>query len=388
MTYTLLHSSVLLSGTGPNPWGPPAIAILSDGTFLVASEIQDTLESVRLWHLADDLSVLGSTDIAMGASDRPTPYLVATGMHAVLITRVAFSPATYATYLVDATGPNPSVGPAVWQSTSVKPAYEQAVMFHVYDLVTNRIVILSDGNSPSCSVLQVFDSTTGALLSEAVAIGSSGYPVGLYMNPADHTKFAGYDASPQRLNFTVALDGSSCFYDGITTIVGGGAYSGAVGSPYIPGGPGLIAESFSPVLGVNFYAADGSVSASYAMVGSEYVNLFGPSVTLADSSLILYLELANAADASAFDGFLIAVDQSVVPATMEHLSLPYPVSGYSYVFDIAHMDVDQSTGIILIGAMLYDFGAGLVSSVLWVVQGPVMTPNLTGQLLEDRVRFT
>jgi len=219
MTYTLLHSSVLLSGSGPNPWGPPATAILSDGTYLVASRVEDTTELVRLWHLAADLSVLGSTDIVLGATDSPSPYLVATGMHAVLVTRVGWTPTkTFATYLIDCTGSTPSAGTAVWQSTSVEPAYDSAEVFHVYDPATSRIVILSDGIG-NCSV-QVFNSTTGALLSEVVATGASRYPIGLYMDPADHTKFAGYDNTPERISFTVALDGSTCSFDGISAMAG------------------------------------------------------------------------------------------------------------------------------------------------------------------------
>jgi len=387
MTYTLLHSSVLISGSGPNPWGPPATAILSDGTYLVASEIQDTLESIRLWHLAADLTVLGSTDIAMGASDGPTPYLVATGMHAVLITRVAYSPATYATYLIDATGSTPSVGSALPMATSLAPNYTSGVTAHFYDAATGRIILVS-------TVLQVFSSTSGALLGEVSGISG---PTGIYMNPADHTKFAAYDGTPQRLNFTVALDGSACSYDGnsaMADIPTSGIYPGAAGSPFIAGGPGMIAEAYSGVYPVNYYAADGSIPASGAGVGGEYVNLWGPFVILGDSKhLISYAEMDNNAGGygvlGGFGGRLFTVDQSVVPATMAQLSLPYPMAGYSYVFDIAHMDADQTTGIILIGAMVYDrYGTGLVNSVLWTVQGPSNAPNLTGQLLDDRVRFT
>ena len=379
MTYTLLHSSVLLSGSGPNPWGPPATAILSDGTYLVASRVQDTLESIRLWHLAADLTVLGSTDIVMGASDSPTPYLVATGMHAVLITRVAYSPATYATYLIDATGPTPSAGSALPMATSLAPRYDAGVTAHFYDPATNRIVLVG-------TVLQVFSSITGALLSEVSGVSG---PTGIYMNPADHTQFAVFDNWPRRLNFTVSLGGSSCSFDGASAMPGiptSGIYPGAAGSPFIAGGAGLIAESYSGVYPVNYYAADGSVPASGAGVGGEYVNLFGPFVALGDGQhLISYAEMDLGG--GSLEGRLFAVDQGVVPATMAQLSLPYPAPGYSYVFDIAHMDAGQTTGIILLGAMLYDrYVTGLVSSVLWVIQGPgggVVVPPPLRQFQRD-----
>jgi len=146
----------------------------------------------------------------------------------------------------------------------------------------------------------------------------------------------------------------------------------------------VIAEATSAPYPVSYYAADGTVPASTAGAGGEYVNQMGPSITLADDSqLIAYAEMTNG---TWFEGRLFAVDQSVVPATMVQLSLPYPAAGYSYVFDIALMAVDQITGIILIGATVNN--SGTVSSVLWTVQGPALLPNLTGQLLDDRVRFT
>jgi hypothetical protein len=339
-----------------------------------------------LWHLAADLSVLGSTDIVLGASDSAAPYLVATGMHAVLITRVGWSPKTFFTYLIDVTGSTPSVGSALPISTSNVPTYDYGPVLHVYDAVTNRITLLSTSMFGTTSLmLQVFDSVTGALLGEVKASGSGQYPTGLYMDPADHTKFAGYDETHHRLGFTVALDGLSCSFDGISAMAGiptSGIYPGAAGSPYIAGGPGMIAELTSGVNPVNYYAADGTVPASAAGVGGEFVNLFGPSVTLGDN-LIAYAEMSNG---TWFEGRLFAVDQSVVPPTMAQLSLPYPAAGFSYVFDIALMAVDQITGIILIGASIQD--SGLVSLILWTVQGPALLPNLTGQLLDDRVRFT
>jgi hypothetical protein len=315
-------------------------------------------------------------------------------MHAVLITRVAYSPATYATYLIDVTGTTLTVGSVLSMATALVPQYGASVPFHIYDPVTGRIMLLAtDGSGTDSTMLQVFSASTGALLSEAKAPGGGVTPTGLYMNPADHTKFAGFDANEQQLNFTVALDGSTCTFGGHSdmALLRGGIYPGAAGSPYITGGPGLIAEATSGVYPVNYYAADGTMPASAAGVGGEYVNLFGPAVTLGDAKhLISYAEMDNNIGGygvlGGFEGRLFAVDQSVVPATMVQLSLSYPTAGYSYVFDIAHMDADQTTGIILIGAMVKN--GTVVSSVLWTVQGPAMTPNLTGQLLADRVRFT
>lgn len=398
MTYTLLHSLDLFSGAGSGayPYSAPATAILSDGTYLIASRVDEvsSLERVRLWHLAANLSVLGSADIVMGASDSAAPYLVATGMSAVLITRVGWTPKTFFTYLIDCTGSAPSVGSGLAMATIYQPLYDDGVVTHVYDAATNRIALLSMSNlSPDSLMLQVFNSTTGALLSEAKAAGSTYTPTGLYMDPADHTKFAAYDDHPHQIDFTVALDGSTCIFDGLTAMAGiptSGIYPGAAGSPYIAGGPGLIAEATSGAYPVNYYAADGSVPASTAGVGGEFVNLFGPSVTLGDSKhLIAYAEMTNG---TWFEGRLFAVDQSV-PTTMVELSLPYPVTGvgrvYSYVFDLALMAVDQTTGIILIGATVQDSSfPAVISLILWAVQGPANKPNLTGQPLDDRVRFT
>lgn len=372
--YTLLYSTILASGSGhlsSNPWHAPAVAVLSDGTFLAAVQIEDTLDSIFIQHLAADLSVLGSTSIdGTLSSDFPAPYLVATkNTRAVLIARMGWLPNTYFTTVIDCSGGGMSLGPVTPLPTAYTMALDDYGVCHFYDPVTNRIVLIS-------GPLQVFDAITGTLLSEVTTSLSTG--LNLYMDPADSTGFTLMDATPQQTHLTVALDGSRCTVGASVGLVHPPPYTYqpmAIGTPYAPDGLGMISSSEIGLYPVNYYDASGALVSTYAMVGSEYINIVGqPAALLNYTQPVVYAEMFNAAG-TGFEGALFAADLSTVPATLKKVVLPYlGGGGFSYGTLINLIAADQTTGVILIGASCVN-NVDVTTTNLWVIQGP---PGGTG----------
>ena len=71
MTYTLTTSALLyhVTGSTDNVTGQAGVAMIDDGSYLVAAVIAGATDVVRLWRLAaTDLAILGTADVAVTVS--------------------------------------------------------------------------------------------------------------------------------------------------------------------------------------------------------------------------------------------------------------------------------------------------------------------------------
>lgn len=113
LLYTAISGSTTYVEEEFYPFGPTASTILDDGTIFVASHMFSNYDTslpgfIRLWHLASDLTVLGSTDLPYDqvtkAQGNPAPFaLAADGNKVVLLVESGYDDdAAYPTSVNDA----------------------------------------------------------------------------------------------------------------------------------------------------------------------------------------------------------------------------------------------------------------------------------------------
>lgn len=417
----------------PAPSSPAATAVLPDGSFFVACWIEDwvvhagdtDLGVLRLWRLSSALTVLGTVDIPHPHEDpygRIVPYAVTTtGMNVLLLASIVVGgdgTAVRTAWAVDCSAETPVPGPEVptpnaegWQS--------YYALYSLYDGATDRVVLASGG-----PLLQVFQGATGELLWQADATATESsfeYPIGVAMDPADHTKFAvgGGDGDFTYL-FTAALDGASGSYDGKTVVVTppslayGFSWPLAAGSPYLAGGPAILDEEWDDVSDNNgifkVFDAAGALVASYTESPDAGVNAIGGSATLGAGRHLITLYETYFRDVAygapgGFGARLVTVDQLATPPVVEVLDLPYfdlPPTGsgvnagqtVSFTDRVGSAATSQGLGLVLVSATVqtkagsYPDNVFMNTLMLWAIQGPSDKPNLTGQLTGVEVRFT
>lgn len=414
-----------IPGVDGTPYGNPANAILSDGSYCIAVWIEESgNQLLRVYRLGKDLTVLGYADIDTGRTDAwPTPYLVALpGNKVFMVSRMGspYTPLTdtWASWIVDCSGNIPAVGPIQPMTTSLIPGYDSGGIFDVYDQATDRIILASTEGSGIWDppmIIQSFRASTGVLLAEALA-GSASNPIGLYMNPNDSTKFkVPTKWSAAVLDFTVALE-SSVTYDGVTGAISPN-WPLAGGSPYLTGGGGFIRSSgwdyiTSPGSSgtVEYWDYSGAVLASVTRPLDYHPDEDGDAACLMSGRhLVCVYEEATGSGyrEQPKHGLFVGVDQLADPPTIEMLELPYyglptplptdPPGWWDYYTttiaewpQAAIVTADQGSGIILVTMTTYTCppsGVEYYSLFVWVIQGPTDKPNLSGGPLGVDVYF-
>jgi len=432
MTYTLLASGVV-GEPGPtyaspytDPFGNAATAILSDGSFFVANWVEDFRPGnldygvLRLWRLDKTMVELGRADItwpvpAAGTENVPHPYAIGIGGMKVLLIRSLYRSVgtIYGTFIVDCSGNVPVVGPEVSFDGSNQPTYGGSDSpISTYDQGTDRVLVACW--SPTVgNLLQVFRGSTGVLLSEHFP-GATRSNIGLHMDPADHTKFTLSTDRSQHL-FTIALDGLTGSYDGAPEGYTTSDWIVAATSPYVKSG--LIVEvSGSPMNSIHYRDLAGADLVPAVPESTDGYTVMWQgwgSLGARQEHGLYYYEMGHSNTTAPYyensnEGRLVAIDNSGATPVMEVLALPYfgvpPVDTVTLSVGSTTISADPVSGLILIATTLlsrvYDYpvqvgggtrqypGSYFYTTLAWAIQGPSMTPNLTGQLLEDRVRFT
>jgi hypothetical protein len=398
------------SGTGFVTDLQPTVALLDDGTYFVASMMYSsgTPQIIRMWHLASDLSVLGTADITFALHQSPIPRAIAIAGNKVLLISQAqdryyssgwFNTRTYQSWIVDCNSlaPFPAAPTVLFTTTTTTYAYDYNGSFnYVYDRTADRVVITCRDGSYK-PVLQVFTASTGVMLCEIpTGIVMTQGVVGLFMDPIDSTKFVMTTAtvttstpnSPGLWNFTVAADGLSGSYDGQTTLPGapdppyGYQWATAVGSPYIFGG--IIDNG-------KYYSFTGDYVGDLITSGSVVAN---PSIPVSSPDGKILYQYVEVTDGAVYSGeFWCVVDQSATPPVLESLALPYfgipadpgAVSSGYYPCVVANPTNGEVVAVTSIVGADVDYTTSVIA---WKIQGPGNKPNLSGQLLDNRVRFT
>lgn len=419
MAYTLLATIDLFSGVAGSentPYGNPANAILSDGSFCIAVWLErSTFQIVRVFHLANDLTVLGSADISFASRAWPTPYLVALpGNKVFMVSRADFSyqgpVASWCSCLIDCSGNVPTPGSLQPMATSLSCGYDAGGIFHIYDPLTDRIIVASAGGFPSNNqntIVQVFRASTGVLLSEAQA-SLQRNPIGLYVNPTDSTKFK----VPTKwgaaiLDFTVALDGSSVTFDYASAGLNPN-WPMSGGSPYIKGNgfltaqTGYLPDNITRHSALEYWDYSGNMLASAERPYVNSPNWDGDSATLVDGRYLVhvYEEEDGSVRPVKDAGVFVGIDQFAIPPTIEVIDLPYygiPFPQYrrttAFWDQCAIVSADDASGIIIVAMTTYTAVGDGYSNVsyyslfLWKIQGPSDKPNLNGGPLGVDVRF-
>lgn len=209
---TLASHRVLIDAaadTGFAPFGIPACASLSDGTFAVAvGYLTSSASKIRVYHLAADLTTLGMLDIDWGSAGFGFPYLAATeDRTAMMIAAPDIAGNPGLVYLLDLTGADPVVQSS--QATAYPPrggwnGWPAGVIY----LREHAIVVV---------VTEKYVTTYrhGEFLSSLNIQSYWNEIVGVWPNPDDPSKFAvdflgswQDDYHLRTYEYTVASDGS------------------------------------------------------------------------------------------------------------------------------------------------------------------------------------
>lgn len=453
MTLTMTGSAVITEGQwqigGEYVWhtyafyDQPRSTCLSDGTYLVALGMEDAYSGqslARFLHVDTDLTVLGQMDLVGPDDDYNTIsdldyfyglQIVATsGNHAVMISPVFddshdghLTPyhRTYATWIIDCTSAVPSIAAPVYFISAYTGPPQIELAYHwgapvLYDPETDRVIVAFSGNvwmpdfgsvppdydSPHSAdrrtVLQVFQASTGVLLSETTPDTKDARfaygPYGLWMDPADHTQFSvmvGYtptsSSKPAYRQFTVSLDGLSGSYDreidfaDSTWNVGGGRspYDGSGGGIFDSGA--LFDLSYAQLTPSVLNASD---------VWNEYWS------TQHGYFLDTYLEMYAGSYPYNFSGMFVRINLESM--TAEAYPLPYgPLMGYEsidiqpntqYSFGGMQPCFNPVNGDVAIFTGIYNDNTYNDHKVIaWKFAGPDK-PNLTGGPLGVDVYFS
>ena len=225
---------------------------LTDGTVFV---VQWTLlgtgetEIIRTWHLAADLTLLGTADIAYTTEPYSNVgmWVVPLPDNQVMLGNMMTEwPCTYATWVIDCSGVAPVSSTPRYVTSTLSPDWSDSTPTTFYDRATGRIVVACndyDTLDPDPYDMyyqpldvQVFQVSTGALLSE-LRIMQNAAALAIHMNPADSTDFTiaaryepdiivlddgdpyGYegDLTWTRYGLTIPLDGSTITLDSQVT---------------------------------------------------------------------------------------------------------------------------------------------------------------------------
>lgn len=408
--YSVITSSVVMQALGSDPLVPlqtgVAGAILSDGTFVVAAGLEANASPwiyyIRVWHLDTDLSVLGVLDIPVGTNGFPTPSSVALADNKVLVTSIGdYGVGNWYSWLVDCSTATPSVVQENPYTPTVNTGmnWSKCGQRHVYDQANDKVIWAGRGYGGSqFLMLEVFKASTGEPLCRALSTVVSGFLgfIGLHMDPTDATQFTataagvGAGGAPARLVFTVALDGTSGSYDGITDVFGpGSSWDMAVGDPYVPGQDGVFGELWTDrgtMQCVDPLTGDVLASFDEGADTTVGINTQGQLTSLVGGRhLVSYNEQYDNTQPQGlnFRGSLMCVDQLAIPPTIDLLDLNYfgqppgvhvdSVGGGSS--KIAEISADEDSGVILVVAGVDASGSPDTYSVLaWTIQGPFIPP--------------
>jgi len=377
-------------------------------------------------------------------SRAPVTYAVATtGMNVLLLVDLRTDGAheDYAC-MVDCSGATPAPGSEV--SIPVHPVLDlwadppqvicDVATDRVIILVTTTVVTYATGGTygqPDVSYLWqpgvgwaygtaanrpavvVFKMSTGTYLSTArveAAYGDTG--IGVAIDPTDSTKVTVTTVFPLRYDFTVSADGTTTTYIGPGPVIatpgaihlyGGGRwnYPQVAGAPFAPYAGGIGTEDW-PVDHNLLYWIENGVDVASLSEGSDgqYTNVPGTRDSLMSGRYALTAQEWGAGTWPNYFGCRLYSWDQASPVAVEILELPYfdvppfvsgtgPVT-VSWLSSGGTMAVDQTSGKIIVATNVVTqlSPTDSFSTLVWAIQGPSNMPNLTGQLLEDRVRFT
>lgn len=399
----------------------PVTEILTDGSFFVASAFHgpdyppgsNNGAGIRMWHLSSLLEVIGVPvdlgpflEAGINGGSECYPVGMAVGKNRVLMvsTGAFFSNdhfnANQYSWIIDCSGTSPVVQTThmFYNNGTQVGQYDSMENSCFYDAATERAFIGSYGRAAATAevvAVEVFNATTGQRLASGKGdkggrwYGGSGC-IGLYMNPLDSTKIVAIDpyvttgtssGYTVEFSFTVPLDGSSVTCTGSQVLpreLGGWQF--AAGSPYISGGPGVIADDATSK-NVNYYGPDGTILFS----SPHTIYYTGDNLSTDNGrNLIGWFEDGGPGWKDPY-GVLFIVDQT--SRTMEELNLPFfgsPGGPQSADNPQQTLSADSGGNTLLLGANVQTFDYKTYSLLLWVVS---RGPNLAGQLLDDRVRF-
>lgn len=414
--YSILDYAVLAnsldSSVEPEPYRRSSNAILADGSVLVAAHFEDApgyagYGFLRVWHLSPTLAVLGTLDI-------PTPtggdssVMVADGSKALLALKDYAS--NVLTWEIDGAGAAPTILTSA-SHVSISYGYDYFATPTVRLLNGLAVVAMGYGDGTG-GVLQLFSGS--ALLSE-IDIALVNDITGLWVSLTDSDHIAvtgrayasGY-SDPRPSHWQEYVVSETGFVLVTDNLVAGDpdstGYSDsfvalASGSPFLPTPTILGIDTPDTMVTATYQVRDFGATTTVATVlandagGNNGSGQFIPGL---NGRYATFASTYTYPDPSG-QGQFVAVDPTVVPPAIEILTLP--VTGLAHPgisTGLAFIDPGDwqasyslATGVIAISATVKtNEGPNYWSVVVWLIQGPANTPDLSGRLLEDRVRFT
>jgi len=389
MTYTLTTSALLyhVTGSTDNVTGQAGVAMIDDGSYLVAAVIAGATDVVRLWRLAaTDLAILGTADVAVTVSSGyPAILLVPLpGEKALMLYGTGDSGGPVSTWVVDCGPLVPVVAtPVVTASEAVYGAFYSAAW---WCRIQGFITIV--GRSRTGAVTNIQTWTDGGVLVSELVDTDGEEVAGLWVDPADPAKGVWVGGSGGHHDFTVGTDGTLTAASRSAWVPLLGDYALLVGSG------ALMAEAWDSgahhyVLNLQDFSGT-AIGAPYAE--GPWQDLVWPSGCAFGSTRVVGGgPVSNDTYSLGYAYRFDALDFSVTPPAMDHLILPLPAPLVPLDGDVTglfgQVGADYLTGRILTSAVHVSDNAGADLSV-WLIQGPANMPNLSGQLLDNRVRFT
>lgn len=249
-SYKLLGRALLATGNyrnlEPEPFGNSGLAVLSDGTFFASvwmeqNAVGSTGYPLRMWHLAKDLSVLGTVDVVSNYSF--VPYAVPLSGNRVLsiCSTVQGGDHQTTTSIVDCSQAVPVPGPITTFPVGGfrMVANGHGGPQHVLDLARNRVIVGSLGG------IQIISLITGGLL--GTWVNSSWTPMALAQDPANPFHYVAASESAVDWDFTIAADNTITLNSSFNVPPGPLPYQYPLGEAPLPLPTAVISNNGGPL---------------------------------------------------------------------------------------------------------------------------------------------
>jgi len=424
--YSIVTGVQLASGgiqsASEYPYGAAPSAVLTDGSVFLACHFalwtgfgwNSTGCGMTIWHLSPTLDVLGSIHLdEMGYTAKTA--VVISGSKVLLICTDFGSGER--SYVIDCSDDTPSIVSQNDNSVTSWLGYNESDTAAATCFIPSLGIVLVAVNQYYGSVdcLQSFDEN-GVLLQE-LTVGY-GYPYEMHLSP-DKTecKFVVWNPDDYTVHvITVGGIGSIMSVTSDVTEIdlyalydwrGRYWWPIASGSPYGSHGSIVMDDDAYGISDTQEQSGDWSWSyggstmddlgkTNYDTIYGHIGTMMGERSVSVTTATYLYLGPGSWEDDSAHHRF-VGVDYSTYPPVREELLLRYEdigagdISNDDPMYASPSITSDYASGRICVSSTKQtqavwqgDYTARLA---VWIVQGPSTGPNLSGQLLDDRVRF-
>jgi len=389
--YSLIASKIMMDTTGSLQL-TSTTAVLSDGSLFMAT---DEVSILRCQRLTTALDIIGTADVV---DDFYSYHAIALPGQKVLLVGTRGTD-HHLSRVVDCSGEVPVIGDAKTFAYSTDiPSWFQFSNYN-YSPVHYRHPSSGFTVVGVSTYMMVWDDD-GNLKWQGIPFNDNVVCAGVWPDPSDATKgvfaYAGYIAGVVfgYVGYALADDGSATFTSLVQFPASGdpGADTPAalIASPYLDG-PALLGSDFNYVAGRYLdHLLDKTGAVIQTIDTTPYSQLVSyAGAGLGGGRMVGAVDMES--DLGGYQVWLAGLGFSTgQPSTLEYLQLPILAPNPTDLDAMwtPFISADGMTGLVFVSMVASSDTDGHSRLLCWVIQGPVNMPNLSGQLLDNRVRFT